>query len=103
MNPTLIVFLVLIVTVAAIIILSGRKRKWYKVYLANNDVQLLYKKAYDWWFRESGQRVVFRRENGNIIVFPTRAHWILFFEEIEESEIDAVKAEIQAYKDAQVQ
>ena len=89
---------VLIGIIAVLLILAfirGKCKKWYRVTLANNDVMLLYKIASDWWFKESKNRVVFRKENGSMVVFPGEAKWILMYEELDnEDEVQSVRNEI---------
>lgn len=70
-----------IVALAGLVaLIKGRKKKWYIVYLANNDVQLLYRTASLWWFSDSRDRIVFRNPDGTAKVFISK--WILFYEQV---------------------
>lgn len=100
MNQTVGIILgLLIVAIAAWIMFESRKRKWYKVYMANNDVRLLYRDFKERWWRTSDRYMRFKDEYGKEITFPANAHWILMWEEVYPEEITAVKDEIRRMKE----
>lgn len=73
----------LIIVALLVVMIRGNRTKWYLVYLANNDVQLLYRKTSDYWMG-SQNRVVFHNEEGNVVVFPGTGHWVLKYEEVKD-------------------
>ena len=68
-------------------------RKWYKVYLANNDVRLMSRGWGERW-RSSDKYPRFRDDNGHEVTFPAEAHWVLFWERISNEEIIQVREEL---------
>lgn len=84
----------LVVIALIYVIISSRKKRWYKVYLANNDVLLLYKTVGDFWFREGSGKAIFRYEDGRVVVFPDRGHWIAYYVEVRD--VEAAKRDIEA-------
>lgn len=76
-----------------------QKKKWYKVYLANNDVLLLQRDSGARW-RTSDRYMRFRDERGHEITFPSGAHWILMWEEVKDNELELVKQEIRKIKES---
>jgi len=82
-----------IILAVIVMLIQSRRKRWYKVYMANNDVRLLYKTTTDWWFREGGGKLVFRDNDGRVWVFPSRGHWILMYMEVRDivNEAKAVK------------
>ena len=88
----------LIVIIAIWIIVGSKKRKWYKVSLANNDILLLYRDINERLWRTSDRYMRFKNEQGKEITFPSNAHWVLMWEEIPMSEISLVREEIARRK-----
>lgn len=88
----------LIVLIGVGITLQSRKKKWYKVYLANNDVLLLYRDIRERWWRTSDRYMRFKDEFGREITFPSNAHWVLMWEEVDEEELDIVRNQIAEAK-----
>lgn len=78
---------------------GSRKKKWYKVYLANNDVLLLQRDLKERWWRTSERYMRFVNEEGKEVTFPANAHWILMWEEVPEVELDIVREEIRRMKE----
>jgi len=69
-----------IIAVIGTVIAGGFKKKWYKVYLANDDVVLVYKKWTDrFWQADRATTALFRYENGKAVRISV--HWILKIEE----------------------
>ncbi len=69
------------------------KKRWYKVYLANNDVRLMYRTFRErWWSNEKVAK--FMDDNGHEISFPSEAHWVLFWEYIPDDQVRSARAEI---------
>jgi hypothetical protein len=83
MNWTLVIIIAVMVLAVFIysVLVSGKKR-WYKVYLANNDVMLLYRDLNERWWRTNDRFFRFKNEVGKEVSFPTSGHWILFMEEV---------------------
>lgn len=72
--------LIIVLLVAAVgFIVSGKKRRWYKVYLANNDTLMVYRKMSDWWWRDTTGIMGFRLVDGRHI--KVSKHWIIKVEE----------------------
>lgn len=84
---------VLFVGLVLMAVFSGRKKAWYKVYLANNDVRLMYRSWRERW-RSTDKSARFRGDNGNEITFPAEAHWILMYERIPDSQVELVRLEL---------
>jgi hypothetical protein len=78
---------------------GSRKKKWYKVYLANNDVMLLQRNLKERWWRTSDRYLRFVDEFGKEWTFPSNAHWILMWVEVPDKEISIVKEEIKRIKE----
>ena len=68
------------------VFIKSNNKKWYLVYLANNDVMLLYRMAKDWWVSDTKNRIVFHKEDGSVVVFPGAGHWTLMFQEVKDVE-----------------
>ena len=101
MNTTtvLIAFGVLLLALAIWIIYGSKKRQWYKVYLANNDVLLLYRDMNERWWRTSDRYLRFKDEKGSEITFPTNGHWVLMWEAIPLDRVEITKQEIKRMKE----
>ena len=93
-----IVLGVAVVFLAGWLIFGSKKRAWYKVYLANNDVMLLYRDLNERW-RTSDRYMRFKNELGDEVTFPSSAHWILFWESIPEGGLEVAKDEIKRIKE----
>lgn len=91
----------LIVLLGVWITFGSRKKRWYKVYLANNDIMLLQRDIKERWWRTSDRYLRFVNEQGHEITFPSNAHWVLMWEEVPDSEIDIVRDEIRRTKESQ--
>lgn len=88
---------VFLCSVAGAFMVSRRKKVWYRVYLANNDVRLMYRSWRERW-QSSDKYARFRDDKGYEVTFPAEAHWVLMFERIPNGEVDAVRAELVAGK-----
>ncbi|MCJ7655160.1 MAG: hypothetical protein MUO97_07695 [Dehalococcoidia bacterium] len=86
-----IVFLGLVVVW---LLLSMRVKRWYKVYLANNDVILACRTWRERWW-SGGKFMQFREDSGRLITFPSDAHWILMWEQIPDNEVELVRQQIR--------
>lgn len=95
----LVIFCVIILWALVVFATSMRKRKWYKLFLANNDILCVYRMSKDYWFNSVKDMVAFRFDNGRL-VFITR-RWILKAEQIEEAEVPLVQKQIQEMKEKQ--
>lgn len=93
----------IILLIGVWIIFQSRKRKWYKVYLANNDVLLLYRDIKERWWRTSDRYMRFKDEFGREITFPSNAHWVLMWEEVDPDEVEIVRSQIQEMKTAKAE
>lgn len=83
------VLLAVVVIASITIITQGRKRKWYDVYTANNDVIRVYRKMSDWWLRDSGEMMGYRKEVMDDATKSVKSirtwiprHWIIKIEEV---------------------
>jgi hypothetical protein len=98
-NTVLMVILgVLIIATAVWVYMGSRKRQWYKVYLANNDVMLLYRDLNERWWRTNGTYMRFKNEYGKEVTFLSNAHWVLMMEEVPLSELNVAKEEVRRIK-----
>ena len=70
-------------------------KKWYKVYLANNDVMLVYRTWKERWLSNSKYPKFRRDDNNRLVTFPSEARWALMWEQIPEDEVPAVREEIR--------
>jgi hypothetical protein len=78
---------------------GARKKRWYEVCLANNDILILYRDANERFWRTSDRYLRFKEENGSEITFTTGGHWVLYWREIPESMVAGKKAEIKRMKE----
>ncbi len=93
------IVLVLLIAVLGVWVMAGSKRvRWYKVYLANNDVLLLRRDLNERFWRTSDRYMRFKDEFGKEITFPSNAHWVLMWQEVPKNEIEIVKQEIRNMK-----
>ena len=100
MNTTvLIVFGALIVGLIVWVIYGSKKRQWYKVYMANNDVMLLYRDLNERWWRTSDRYLRFKNEQGDEVTFPTNGHWVLMMESVRPDQVNNARMEIQKIKE----
>lgn len=68
-------------------------KKWYKVYLANNDVRLMSRSWGERW-RSSDKYPRFRDDNEHEVTFPEAAHWVMFWECISKDEVTQVREDL---------
>jgi hypothetical protein len=92
---------VVILALMAWVSFGSKKKKWFKVYLANNDVMLLYRDLGERWWRTSDRYMRFKDEYGREVTFPSNAHWILMWESVADDKVETVKEEIRKMKEAQ--
>lgn len=81
------------------IIRESRCVKWYKVYMANDDVKLLKRDFKERMWRTSDRYMRFKDEYGREVTFPAGAHWILMWEEVDSGELDIVREQIKRMKE----
>lgn len=67
MDYNLIFFAVLVVTAIVVIVVNAKKKRWYTVYMENNDVFCAYRKLFDWWMIDMSGMLGFHDEDGKII------------------------------------
>ena len=73
---------------------SRRKRSWYKVYMANNDIRLMSRGWGERW-RSNDKFPRFSDDNGHEFTFPEGAHWVLFWEHLKtEEEVNLARTEM---------
>ena len=89
------VILGLLIILGVWLYLGSKKKRWYKVYLANNDILLLSRDLTERWWRTSNRYMRFKNEFGKEFTFPAEAHWILYWEEVPDMEVGKVKEEIR--------
>ena len=65
MNASLILFLAILILVILAVIIGGRKKRWYRVYMVNNDTMLVYRTTNDFWWRDSRGLILFHLPTGN--------------------------------------
>lgn len=94
-----IIIAIFIVGMIAWLYFGSKKKRWYKVYLANNDVLLLCRDLNERWWRTSDRYMRFKDEYNREITFPANAHWILMWEEVPDNELDVAKEEIKRMKE----
>jgi hypothetical protein len=80
---------------------GSKKKKWFKVYLANNDVMLLYRDFNERVWRTSDRYMRFKDEYGREVTFPSNAHWILMWESVADDKVAEEKENIRKMKEAQ--
>ena len=84
----------LIVALALWITFGSRRKKWYKVYTADNKIMLLQRDIKERWWRTSDRYMRFMDEWGKEWTFPSNAHWVLYWVEVPENELETVRDEI---------
>jgi len=75
MQFNLIVFVVFVVVVGILVVVGAKKKKWYTVFLANNDVIHVYRKMFDWWLIDISGMLGFHDKDGKIVKISK--HWII--------------------------
>ena len=81
-----------------VILASGRKKKWYKIYRADGDVRLMYRIwAQRIWANDKHPK--FMDDNGHEFTYPADGHWILAWELIPDEEVDTVRQELRIMKE----
>lgn len=93
----------LIIILAIWVSVGSKKRTWYIVYLANNDVKLLCRDLNERWWRTSDRYMRFKDESGKEITFPSNAHWVLMWEAVPKDGLDAARAKVQEIKSKQLE
>ncbi len=96
--PLLAVIAVFIIGLAIWITIGSKKKTWYKVYLANNDVMLLYRDLNERWWRTSDRYMRFKNDQNQEVTFPSSAHWILMMVAVSEADVQKVREEIAHMK-----
>ena len=46
---------------------NGKKKRWYRIYLVNGDMFVVYRQMLDWWWRDSNGMLGFRLPDGKSI------------------------------------
>jgi len=90
-----IIALIAIVGVAIWIFFGSKKRQWYKVYLADNRVYLLYRDMNERWWRTNDRYLRFKDEQNREYTFPSSAHWILMMVAVKETELESARQEVE--------
>ncbi|KKN17091.1 hypothetical protein LCGC14_0969230 [marine sediment metagenome] len=67
MSTSLILFLAILALVILAIIIGGRKKRWYRVYMVNNYTFLCYRTTNDFWWRDSQGLIGFHSPDGKRI------------------------------------
>ncbi|KKN22621.1 hypothetical protein LCGC14_0913300 [marine sediment metagenome] len=67
MSTSLILFLAILALVMLAVIIGGRKKRWYKVFMVNNDTFLGYRTTNDFWWRDSQGLIGFHSPDGRRI------------------------------------
>ena len=73
---------------------NSKKKRWYKVTLANQNVMLLSRDIGDRWWRSNSYWLRFKKEDGTEVSFSSGGHWVLMLEEVSESKLQDVRREI---------
>lgn len=97
-----LIALVAIVVVAIWVTIGSRKKRWYKVFLANNEVMLLYRDLNERWWRTSDRYMRFKDEFGREVTFPAEAHWIIRMEEVPDAEVSAVREQLYQMREREL-
>ena len=79
MDLTFWVFLAVVVIGILVVVIGGRKKRWYTIYLANNDIAHGFRTMFDWWWNDSTGIMGFRLPDGRKL--KVSKHWILKVEE----------------------
>jgi hypothetical protein len=77
-----------------------RKRRWYKINLASNDVIFAYRTSRERWMSNDKYPKFRLDDNGHLITFPSEAHWILMWEQIPDAEVNMVRQQIREAREA---
>jgi hypothetical protein len=80
---TIASWILIAVIVVAIIgmFVSGRKKTYYIIYLANNDTINVYRKMSDWFWRDTSGIMGFWMPDGNRLM--VSKHWIIKIEAVD--------------------
>lgn len=94
-----ILLILFIIIIGIWIIVESRKKTWYKVYQADNNVRLLYRDFNSRMWRTSDRYMRFKDEWGHEVTYPSGAHWVIMWEEIKPEELEVAKDEIRRMKE----
>jgi hypothetical protein len=98
-NTTVLIVLGIVILLLAIWVTFGsKKKKWFKVFLANNDVMLLYRDLNERWWRSNGAYLRFKDEYGHEYTFPMGggSHtWILMWVSVPDNELNVAREDIK--------
>jgi hypothetical protein len=94
-NVIFYVVLACIIGLAIWVTVGSKKKQWYMVYLANNEVLLLCRDINERWWRSNGTYMRFKDELGNEVSFIANGHWILKMVSIPTNKLEDAKAEIK--------
>lgn len=94
MSTQFFVVIGLLVVLALVIVFGNRKKKWYKVYTANDDIMCVYRKQDDYWLGENIKDMITAHEvDGTTVYIPK--HWIIKVKRINENQVDEALKEIE--------
>jgi len=79
MNLNLIVLGVILVLIVILTLVGSRQKKWYTVFMANNDVFHVYRKTFDWWLIDISGMIGFHDENDKVV--KVSKHYIIKIKE----------------------
>jgi hypothetical protein len=91
---------IILVCLFLFILANSKKKRWYKVTLANQTIMLLSRDIGDRWWRSNTYWLRFKKEDGTEVSFSSGGHWVLMLEEVSESRLQDVRREVAQYNSA---
>jgi hypothetical protein len=95
------VIFILIVGLAIWVSVGSKKRRWYLVYLANNDVLLLNRDLNERWWRSNGTYLRFKNELGDEVTFLSQGHWIIKMVSVPDNQLEIAREQVKKIKENQ--
>jgi len=86
---------VIIGLVAIWMVINQKKRRWYKVYTADNNCYLLYRDWNERMWRSNSYYLRFKDESNHEYTFPAQGHWVLMMVSVDDDKLDVARQEIE--------
>ncbi len=97
----IIIIIACVIALGVWVTVGSKKKQWYLVYLANNDVLLLCRDLDTRWWRSNGFYLRFKDEQGNEVSFPSQAHWIIKMVSVAQNNLEWAKTEVKRIAESQ--
>lgn len=93
-----IVLILLIAGLFIWVVVGGKKKRWYKVFTADNNCHLLYRDWNERMWRTNSYYLRFKDETDHEYTFPANGHWVLMMVEVKDDEREIARNEIESMR-----